>query len=649
MDHAPLALAPASPLPMVRPGIRGTQSVTMAMRGGVIVSSIRSAARWLAAMLLVWILAAMPTAAHAEPRVALVIGNANYAANRLKNPRNDAALMARTLAASGFDVMTIMDATADDMQRAIAAFGQRLQSPETVALFYYAGHGVQANGDNYLIPLGSGVTSLDDVSRGGIALGRVFKTLEQSQSRLNIVILDACRDNPFGNANSSVPAGLAPVVAPSGTIIGYATAPGTIARDGDGDNSPYTAALAANIPAQGLTLEDVFRSARRRVRDATANRQTPWEHSSLLSEFYFHPKSADPESSAGRSTADAPADARHAEIAAWERIRASNDPEVYKGHIARFPGGLFAEVASVRLTRLATEHAASPWQTIVTGAVDPSAGIDLKAATAAFEKAVTLDAGPVSADSQTAAFKLYSEAAAAGLPPAMFAVARAHDKGLGVPKNLAEAARWYARAAERDHAPAMASLGTMREFGEGTSANLADALRLYRLAADAGDAGGLASLAYLYAQGKGVARDAKRARRLYSQSADKGHARAMFNLAVMHLRGDGGPVAVTAAVSLLQQAAAKRHARALYELAALYDEGRGVARSSRFTADYLLQAMQAAHKDGQRIEVTPGAWSYATRLEIQRRLAAKGLYTGGVHGFFNRATRSALAAAATAG
>lgn len=600
-------------------------------------------------MLLAWLLVSMATPAHAEPRVALVIGNANYAANRLKNPRNDAALMSRTLAASGFDVMTIMDATAGEMQRAIAAFGQRLQSPDTVALFYYAGHGVQANGDNYLIPLGSGVTSLEDVARGGIALRGVFQTLEQSQSRLNIVILDACRDNPFGNANGTAPAGLAPVVAPSGTIIGYATAPGTIARDGDGDNSPYTAALAENIPAQGLTLEDVFRSARRRVREATANRQTPWEHSSLLSEFYFHPKSADPESSADRSSNAAPADARHDEIAAWERIRASNDPEAFKAHIARFPGGLFAEVASVRLARMAAERASTPWQTTVTGAIDPAAARDLAAATAAFEKAVTLDAGPAAADTQSAAFKLYAEAAVAGLPSAMFAVARAHDKGLGVPKNLTEAARWYARAADRDHAAAMASLGTMREFGEGTSANLADALRLYRLAADAGDAGGLASLAYLYAQGKGVARDAKRARRLYAQSAGKGHARAMFNLAVMHLRAEGGPTGVADAVRLLQTAAGKGHARATFELAALYDEGRGVARSPRLAAGHVLKALHTAHKDGQSIEVMPGAWSYATRLELQRRLAAKGLYKGGVHGFFNRATRTALAAAASAG
>jgi TPR repeat protein len=192
----------------------------------------------------------------------------------------------------------------------------------------------------------------------------------------------------------------------------------------------------------------------------------------------------------------------------------------------------------------------------------------------------------------------------------------------------------------------MAALGTMREFGEGMPADLADALRLYQLAADAGEAAGMTSLGYLYAQGKGVARSPLQARKLYQAASAKGNARAMFNLALMQIRGEGGQVDLAHAVGLLHSAADKNHAGALQELAFLYDEGRGVARNPKLAADHLLRALQAAKHEGSSIRVAPGTWTLATRRETQKLLAAKGLYKGMAHGFFNRATRTALAAAA---
>ncbi len=587
---------------------------------------------------------AIAGAAQAETRVALVIGNSNYAAQRLKNPRNDAALMARTLAGVGFEVMTLMDASAADMRSAITEFGRRLQAPDTVALFYYAGHGVQAAGDNYLIPIGADISKAGDVASKAIALQSVFKTMQRTQARLNIVILDACRDNPFEAGGTAAPDGLAPVVAPSGTIIGYATAPGQVAQDGAGLDSPYTAALAANIPSAGVTLEQVFRAARRQVLDVTGNTQTPWEHSSLTSEFYFKPKTVEPETSERRGTGDAPADLRLAEIEAWEAIKASHDPELFKAHVARFPEGLFVELAAVRLANLAAMRAQTPWNWMMTGAIDRDAGT--AAAVTAYEKAVQLDARSASATDLQSAAKLYAEAAAEGLPAAMFSLARAYDKGRGVAKDLETAAHWYGLAADKDHAAAMAALGTMQEFGEGTASNLASALRLYQLAADAGDPSGQTSLGYLYAQGKGVVRDASKARQLYEQAAAKGHPRAMFNLALMDLRGDGGKRDLANAVKLLESAARKGHAGALQELAFLYDEGRGVARSAPRAAGHLLQALKAAHTDGRTIEVNARAWSLATRREVQRRLAAQGFYRGAAHGYFNEATHRALIASA---
>ena len=587
---------------------------------------------------------AILAAARAETRVALVIGNSNYAAQRLKNPRNDAALMARTLAGVGFDVMTLMDASAADMRSAVSEFGRRLQAPDTVALFYYAGHGVQAAGDNYLIPIGADISKAGDVVANAIALQSVFKTMQRTQARLNIVILDACRDNPFETEGGSAPDGLAPVVAPSGTIIGYATAPGQVAQDGAGADSPYTAALAANIPSAGLTLEQVFRAARRQVLDATGNAQTPWEHSSLTSEFYFKPKTVEQEASERRGNGEAAADVRLAEIEAWEAIKASHDTEVFKAHVARFPEGLFAELAAVRIANLGAMRAQTPWNWMMTGGIDRESGST--AAVAAYEKAVQLEARAATAADMEAAAKLYAEAAAEGLPAAMFSLARAYDKGRGVAKDLGAAAHWYGLAADKDHAGAMAALGTMQEFGEGTAPNLAAALRLYQLAADAGDPSGQTSLGYLYAQGKGVVRNARKARQLYEQASAKGHLRAMFNLALMDLRGDGGDRNIANAVKLLEAAARKGHAGSLQELAFLYDEGRGVARSAPRAADNLLQALKAARKDGRRVDVNARAWSLATRREVQRRLAAQGLYSGTLNGAFNEATQRALIALA---
>jgi uncharacterized protein len=190
----------------------------------------------------------------------------------------------------------------------------------------------------------------------------------------------------------------------------------------------------------------------------------------------------------------------------------------------------------------------------------------------------------------------------------------------------------------------MAALGTMHEFGEGAAPNLAEALRLYRAAADAGDAAGMTSLAYLYSQGKGVAADAVEARRLYKAAADKNYPRAMYNLALMEMRGEGAPVSLPKAIKLMTSAAALGNSGAHVELARLYDRGRGVQRDPKRAASYVLKALQASHKDGHNIDVVKLGWTFATRRQIQKQLAAQGLYNGIIHGFFNEATRQALVA-----
>lgn len=595
-----------------------------------------------AVLLAVLIVIAGLGAAQAETRIALVAGNAAYGQSALRNARHDAELMSATLKSVGFEVIEAFDANQTQMRAAITEFSRRIKGQDTVALFYYAGHGVQSDGENYLIPIGAGIAGMTEVAINAIALGDVMKILASARTRLNIVILDACRDNPFAGAERGIAkGGLAPEVAPSGTIIGYATAPGQTARDGAGANSPYTAALAFNIPRPGTTLEEVFRDTRRAVLAATGGAQVPWEHSSIVGAFYFKEKPLQAESSAARAGPEPAADARLAEVEAWERIKDAREPAAFKAHIARYPGGLFAELAALKLARLEAKAAELPWSWEVTGSITREATAETAAEL--FERAVMLESKAQSgSDGAREAAALYAEAAEKGLPQAMYETARAFDRGRGVARDLTQAARWYAQAAERGHPASMAALGTMYEFGEGVALNMAEALRLYRLAADKGDAAGMTSLAYLLAEGKGAARNAGEARRLYERAAAKGHLRAQFNLALMQLSGDGGRRDSASAAALLRSAAAKGHAGANEELAQLYDQGRAVARDPRSAALHILAAIEAARRDGRSLDIFRRHWSHATRRELQKLLADKGLYSGLKHGLLDAATRRAL-------
>lgn len=235
---------------------------------------------------------------HGEPnrsdrRVALVIGNGAYPTAPLKNPSNDATDLAAALGSLGFEVTLGIDWGLREMDDAIRAFGDRLKQGG-VGLFYFAGHGLQVEGRNYLVPVGARIDSQSDVSFEAIDAGRVLGKMDDAGNGFNIVILDACRNNPFGRGFRSVDRGLAQVTAPAGSFIAYATSPGSVAADGDGRNGTFTAALLDSIKAPGLKLEDVFKRVRQQVASKTSSKQIPWDSSSLVGEFYFAGGSGSP-------------------------------------------------------------------------------------------------------------------------------------------------------------------------------------------------------------------------------------------------------------------------------------------------------------------------------------------------------------------
>ena len=224
-------------------------------------------------------------------RVALVIGNGSYKFSPLKNPANDARVMAASLRRLGFDVEEKANLGFAQMNRAVDSFGKKLNSGG-VGLFYYAGHGIQVNGNNYLIPVDAEIDDENEVRYKTVDAGLVLAKMEQSRGDVNIVVLDACRDNPFSRSFRSTSRGLASMDAPNGTFIAYATAPGKTAADGSGSNGLYTQELVRILETPGLKLEDVFKRTSRGVKDRSGNKQTPWVASNLDGDFWFIPPSS---------------------------------------------------------------------------------------------------------------------------------------------------------------------------------------------------------------------------------------------------------------------------------------------------------------------------------------------------------------------
>lgn len=222
-----------------------------------------------------------------EKRLALVIGNSAYTSSPLRNPANDAVAMARELENLGFEVMLYTDLGHDEMIRNIRTFGEKLSTNRGVGLFYYAGHGVQLGGDNYLVPIDAEIAKEQDVELEAVNLKRVLGEMDFARNNMNIVILDACRNNPFVRSFRSASNGLATTTAPQGTFIAFATSPGSVAADGEGNNGLYTQELIQAMRVPGAKIEDVFKTVRNNVYTKSNQQQVPWENSSIFGDFYF--------------------------------------------------------------------------------------------------------------------------------------------------------------------------------------------------------------------------------------------------------------------------------------------------------------------------------------------------------------------------
>lgn len=232
-----------------------------------------------------------------QNRYALVIGNSNYRhIQSLLNPENDAKAVANTLRALGFKVHILYNADQNSILKAISSFGEIIQGENAIGLVYFSGHGIQVGNENYLIPIEANIRTEKEIKDKAVPLQAIIRKMNEANNRGNIVLLDACRNNPFmyQNGNRSVVGGLAEGKAAGGIFISYATAPGQVASDGIGNHSPYTAALLDAMMLANITIEQALKQVRIKVETTTNGQQIPWESTSLRSDFYFNLKPPSP-------------------------------------------------------------------------------------------------------------------------------------------------------------------------------------------------------------------------------------------------------------------------------------------------------------------------------------------------------------------
>jgi TPR repeat protein len=488
---------------------------------------------------------AISSPAQSGTRLALVLGNAKYeAATALDTPANDAADLARALRGIGFEVIEQRDASREVMAKAVRDFSERLRGAD-VALFFYAGHGLQVNGENYLLPVDARIETAADVGSNTINLGDIQREMEGNK-RANIILLDACRNNPFAEKLSGGGRG---VTGPclgridasgEGSLIVYSTQPNNVALDGSGRNSPFMQALLKHVGTPGLEVRQMISKVRGDVLEATDRRQRPSDSSSLVGDVYLAgPPAANPAPSAQLMPAPpAPAVSNDVPGGVAPVVVPPPAPDTNGARAGAIP----------EIVKECDRLTAPP---DVTGASAVAVKVDWNRAVVACEAAIK--AVPGELHFQFALGKAYFYAknyfeavrhlsiAADTLPEAGNALAYCFEKGLGVAKNDQKAFELYSKAAAAGSAVAMANLGEAYIGGTYVKPNFGKALDWLEKSVEAGNADALQLIGNMYFNGQGVPKDYAMAGQYFQQAADLNNGYALRFLANMYEVGLLGP------------------------------------------------------------------------------------------------------------
>ena len=511
---------------------------------GVREKNAMRAVRSLVVAVLAFVVFAAPTVVLADGRVALVVGNSTYAhIGRLPNPDNDARDISTALRRLGFEVTTELETNRVELTEALRAFTRRSAGAD-VSLVFYAGHGIEMDGVNYLVPVDARLERDVDVRFETVTVDDLL--VSTTGASLRLVILDACRNNPLARsmqrtaATRTVSGGsfadLNEDLLGDETLVAYAAAAGTTAADGRGRNSPYTAALLSHLETP-LEIGLLFRRVRAQVLGATNGAQRPHEYHSLVGEHYLT-RTLTPGASVTVSAA-APADPAPVD---------PPRPDAQETDVTELLPAALRELAE---------------------AGDGAAQTEL---------GERYEDGREVVQDYSVAVSWFRRAAESGYAPGQAALGFMYMRGRGIAQDDAEGVRWFRRAAEQGNARAQNNLGVMYRDGRGVSEDHGEAVRWFRRAAEQGHAGGQNNLGAMYATGRGVSRDHAEAVRWYRRAAEQAHALGQTNLGVRYRDGRGVSQDHGEAVRWFRRAAEQGHALGQANLGWMYENGRGVQR-----------------------------------------------------------------------
>ncbi len=298
-------------------------------------------------------------------RDALIIGNANYRDSPLTNPINDASDIGKVLTGLGFNTQLLLNANLNQITEAIKKHGEHVKKHKSIGLFYYAGHGVQLGWRNYLVPIGANIDTVNDIPAQCYELNTFLGILNSASNPMNIIMLDACRDNPFGKRLPVEQKGLSQFDAPNGSLLAYATAPGNVASDGSGKNGLYTECFLKEVTVPEAKIEDVMKRVRLNVRLKSKGRQVPWESTSLEEDFYFNKSSSNQDTSLKDKQ-----EAFNEELASWKDAEQSHDLKPVEAYLFKYPSGIYSQLAQAKLDLLLQKNKVKSIQ-IINSAKNP--------------------------------------------------------------------------------------------------------------------------------------------------------------------------------------------------------------------------------------------------------------------------------------
>ncbi len=614
--------------------------------------------RCLAALLLLMFGASM---ALADKRVALVIGNSDYlSVSPLDNPINDASDLAIALEGLGFEVFLGTDLTHDEMLSLAESYGATAADSD-VSLLFYAGHGFQVGGRNYLVPVDAQITEPDDIPEQTIQMDEFVSRMERSDG-IRLVFLDACRDNPFVGTGIEVGGdGLARVGSAADFMFAYATQPDNVAYDGTGRNSFFTEALLSHIYTPGQDISDLMISVRKDVLASTGGRQIPWDNSSLTRQFRFDnsPVTASEETLLWQVAANAqdaslmqlyidryPQGAHVNEVVAfldragqaqtltravtveeedeqaerlWKLAQRSRMRPLLEFYLEQYPNGAHAGQAQRLISSIPRPEDSTP------------GGICERLATHPRDRTASIPGVPFSRLQENALTAIQACSAATAQTPDLSHYVALLARATIAAGDVDRAVTLYKQAAEAGDLRAMVSLAQLHESGTGVPQDQDMALSLYERAAEGGSFDAMINLAVTLFEGNIVPKDEARAIALLQQAAEGGSAKATFNLGVLAQDGVSGEP--TEALNYFEKAARDGEYQGYLAAAILLDEGRGVAQDPVEAARMLLRG--AAEDNGtivNQLSLASDQWTRDTLMEVQKLLQKAGYYSSTIDG-----------------